>query len=77
MTVKRSPCITRLMFDHYHLVSKADLAEAAINLSAQAIGSCDDLDAGTRRLLAEINLVRSMRGARPISTHRVEDEEED
>lgn len=57
------PTILRYHFDD---ISKADFAEAAINLAALAGESADDYEQGARRLLAEVNLIREQSGRRPI-----------
>jgi hypothetical protein len=71
--VKRQPAIPAELRDVYHRASKADLAEAAISLAALATGSADDLDAGARRLLAEINALRQARGAAVLTPHSLDD----
>jgi len=48
-------------------VSKADLLEAALSLASLTTAEgCDDLDAATRALLAELNVHRAHRGIKPI-----------
>lgn len=71
--VKREPVIPPALRDVYHLISKADLAEAAVYLGAAMTGCCDDWDAGAARLLAEINALREARGAAKVSRDELGD----
>jgi len=71
--VKRQPVIPAELRDVYHLVSKADLAEAAVYLGAALTGCCDDWDAGAKRLLAEVNALRAARGAAKVTADDLED----
>ena len=66
--IKRRPAVTVSLALVYAAISKAEFAEAALSLAAACSdGGCDDLEAGTTRLIEEINLGRERRGASPIN----------
>lgn len=66
---KRYPNVPTEAIDFAYEPTKADLLEAAWSLAGlcNAAGSVDDHASTRERLLAEINLHRKARGARPIN----------